>query len=177
MCIFAGIVAGALYGVVNDQITITISPEYFSVFKHRQFLPLLDSMRVADAPIRVQAIVIGISASWWVGQILGFFVGIASAFGTTDPIPMSRVYRVLASVIMVTLVCSAIAGVWAFVQEPSIQPTADQWPFLTGISDVRHAFAVGAWHDTAYVSAPISTLAGCAWMLVIRKRTSSNANS
>ena len=60
-------VAGG-YGIVHDQITYSISTEYFTKLKFDQF-------RYADWGLgdRVFAGVIGFLASWWVGAIAAWF--------------------------------------------------------------------------------------------------------
>jgi hypothetical protein len=62
------LIAGA-YGVVHDQITYTISPEYFTKLKFNQF-------RYADFgwPTRFFVGEVGFLATWWVGFISGWFL-------------------------------------------------------------------------------------------------------
>ena len=63
-----GILAG-LYGIVHDQVTYTISTEYFTHLKFEQF-------QYADfgLPPRVLVAEIGFLASWWVGFLAAWFV-------------------------------------------------------------------------------------------------------
>lgn len=60
------LIAGA-YGIVHDQITFTLSSEYFTEFKFYQF-------HYADfgLPDRVFVGIIGFLATWWVGMIAGW---------------------------------------------------------------------------------------------------------
>lgn len=64
-----GALLAGIYGALHDQITYTISPEYFTRFKFLQ-------SRAADFgfPPRVLAAEIGFLASWWVGLIGGWFL-------------------------------------------------------------------------------------------------------
>ncbi len=68
IALLGGIVAG-LYGIVHDQITYSISPEYFTKLKFEQF-------RYADFGLgdRVFASTIGFLATWWVGFIAAWFL-------------------------------------------------------------------------------------------------------
>ena len=61
------ILFATLYGVVNDQITLTFSPEYFTVFKKGQFWFPLMQAGLIDAPVRSQAVLVGALATWWFG--------------------------------------------------------------------------------------------------------------
>ena len=60
------ILAGA-YGALNDQVTYSISPEYYTELKFEQFK--LDREIVESAP-RFAAAIVGIKATWWMGAIL-----------------------------------------------------------------------------------------------------------
>jgi hypothetical protein len=59
---------------------------------------------------------------------------------------------------LVTLASSVLAGGAAYLAEPLIRPDAQHWPFLAGIEDVRRAFAVGWWHNGAYLGALVATV-------------------
>lgn len=63
--LFAG-----LFGVIHDQITFSISPEYFTRLKFQQF-------HYADfgLPPRIFVAEIGFLASWWVGFVASWFLG------------------------------------------------------------------------------------------------------
>ena len=64
-----GAVVAESYGVLHDQVTFTISSEYFTKFKFDQF-------RYADFGFaeRVFVAEIGILATWWVGLFCGWFL-------------------------------------------------------------------------------------------------------
>ncbi len=59
-CLFAG-----LFGMVHNQISYTVSPEYFTRFKFHQF-------KISpDLPERVGAAIVGWNAAWWMGIVIG----------------------------------------------------------------------------------------------------------
>ena len=62
------LIAGC-YGIVHDQITYSIGPEYFTHFKFDQF-------RGADPSLgdRVFVALIGFLATWWVGLIIAWIL-------------------------------------------------------------------------------------------------------
>ena len=153
------VLAAALYGIANDQITVTISPEYFSVFKREQFALLLEQVCLLDAPTRSQALVVGIAATWWYGLFLGIVLGFSGMVGQYAPLSTSRYVSALAWVMATTLGASVFFGATAYLVEPLIRPDASHWPFLTGIHDVRPAFAVCWWHNGAYLGAFVATIA------------------
>lgn len=66
---FVGALVAGIYGIVHDQLTYTISPEYFTKLKFEQFrwanLGLPERFFVAE---------IGFLATWWVGFFCGWFL-------------------------------------------------------------------------------------------------------
>jgi len=152
------VLAAVAYGIVNDQITATISPDYFSVFKRAQFAPVLEHTGMTDSPTRVQALVVGAMSTWWYGLFLGIVLGISGMVGRGTPLSTRRYLVALARVLAMTLGVSVVCGTVAYLAEPSIKPGPTHWPFLAGIRDVRGAFAVGWWHNGAYVGALVATV-------------------
>lgn len=67
--VFIGTAIAGVYGAIHDQLSYTISPEYFTHFKFYQF-------HYADfgLPNRVFVSIIGFLATWWVGGIVGWFL-------------------------------------------------------------------------------------------------------
>jgi hypothetical protein len=152
------VAAAAMYGIVNDQITATISPEYYSVYKHQQFAPALKQIGLTDAPTRVQALAVGVMATWWFGLFLGIMLGISSVVGRNAPLSTRRYVGAVMWVMSVTLGFSALFGVVAYAAEPLVRPTPDNWPFLEGITNTGRAFAVCWWHNGAYLGALAATV-------------------
>ncbi len=64
-----GMAVAVVYGILHDQVTYTISPEYFTKMKFVQF-------HYADPGYgdRVFVGAIGILATWWVGLAAGWFL-------------------------------------------------------------------------------------------------------
>ena len=68
-----GALFGAIYGALNDQITYTISPEYYTKFKFEQFG--INGSFATDYP-RVGAAFVGVFATWWAGLLLAAILGL-----------------------------------------------------------------------------------------------------
>src|SRR5436190_2711279 len=78
-CAVLGALIAGCYGIVHDQITYSISSEYFTKVKFAQF-------HYADFgwPKRIFVAEIGFLASWWVGLFAGWFIG-RVAIGSATP--------------------------------------------------------------------------------------------
>lgn len=153
-----------LYGIANDQITVTLSPEYFSVFKRAQFWPALELAGLSQAPTRVQDVLVGSLASWWFGGLLGIVLSVLGVAGQRRPLPTRDYLRAIAGIMLFTLCLSILFGTASYMAEPVIKPTAEEWPFLTGIRSIRAAFAVGWWHNGAYLGGGLGTLLAAFWI-------------
>lgn len=60
-----GCVVAGLYGAMHDQVSYSVSPDYFHAFKFHQFrIP-------PERQNRVGAALVGWQATWWMGAIIG----------------------------------------------------------------------------------------------------------
>jgi hypothetical protein len=95
-----GALVAGVYGVVHDQVTFTLAPEYFTRLKFGQF-----AWVDWGWPDRVRVGIIGILATWWVG-FLGTWLHLRVARPWRREVPLAadaiRLWRVM--------FCSAIAG-------------------------------------------------------------------
>src|ERR1700676_2970104 len=80
----AAVLVAGLFGMIHDQISYSVSDEYFTKFKFIQF-HLLDS----DVPERIRAAEVGFLASWWMGIPLGLLCG-SAGFVQRSPALMRR---------------------------------------------------------------------------------------
>ncbi len=92
----AGALMAGTFGIIHDQITYSISPEYFTRMKFIQF-------HVWDFgfPRRVFVAEIGFLATWWVGLIAGWFL--ARIALPKFKSPGSRVLKAIGIIVAVTL--------------------------------------------------------------------------
>jgi hypothetical protein len=154
--------------VVNNQITVTISPEYFSVFKRHMFWWLVGPMVEAGEPLRLQASAVGVAASWWFGLFLAIILCPFAALGGRTPLGTTAFLRAILIVMAITLGTSIIFGVLAYVivPHPVYGPGNE---FLYCIRDTHRAFAVGWWHNGAYLGVLIGTIVACGVVMSWRR--------
>ena len=78
----ASVIAG-IYGVINDQITFSISSEYYTKFKFIQFnLANENNIDKIKFP-RIFVAIVGFLATWWFGLVLGFILGFFNLIQTS----------------------------------------------------------------------------------------------
>jgi hypothetical protein len=93
------------YGAVHDQVSYTISSEYFTRFKFRQF---------ADAdfgwPARVFVGEVGFLATWWVGLIGGWILARMGLAELSERSPWYFTARTWAIAGAVAILCGGLGG-------------------------------------------------------------------
>jgi len=146
VAIIGAVIAG-VYGIAHDQITYTISAEYFTKLKFRQF-------HYADFGLgeRVFVATIGFLATWWVGLVAGWFLA-RRMIPNQD---LSVAHRKIA-VGTGILVCSAVLfgaagfayGLW---RGPDVDYSAWEQSFRQFAIDDIWSFVRVAWiHNASYL--------------------------
>jgi len=159
--LFAG-----LYGVIHDQITFTISNEYFVKLKYWQFHYINFS-----GNDRIKVSVIGFLATWCVGLFLGWFF--ARWFLPHCPMTIARkkIIRSVSIVFIVSVLTAIGGGGLAFLQRESADYS--NWVNITNTYDIENIWAfvnVAYIHNCSYLGALLGFL--IALVLVKRKKGS-----
>src|SRR5687768_15542068 len=111
LVLFVCVAAALCYGVVNDQITTSISPEYFAFFKG------VAAELPPDEPhnsirFRWEVAKIGMQAAWTPGLIIGVAVLVANNPWKTLPrLPYAQLVRLLPHLLLITAVTAVALGV------------------------------------------------------------------
>lgn len=133
------------FGMIHDQVTYTISPEYFTRMKFDQF-------RWADVgfPVRVFVAEIGFLATWWVGLISAWFLArIALRKFET---PEKKVMTAMMIMVGITMLC----GVLGYFFGPVIYGNRKGWLYALremGVVDPRAFYQVSGIHMGSYIGA------------------------
>jgi hypothetical protein len=135
--------AAIVYGMVMDQITVRVCPEYFTVAHPRiRFIPQ-DSLTLL-------ALFWGVTATWWVGVLLGVPLALACRAGSLPRLKAGYVVRPLAILLGVMAAATLIAGISGYMlaRRGVVTPSDWQWhiPQSAHVGFVADAFA----HLAAY---------------------------
>jgi hypothetical protein len=169
--VVAAMLAAGIFGAFHNQLSYSISQEYFTQFKFVQF-------RLLDFPLpeRVRAAVVGFRASWWMGVPLGLLTGLA---GFLYP-GVEQMRRALA--LSLPLICGfvllvALVGLaYGMVQTSgsAISKYVGQTP-PADIGVWRRFICVGYMHNAAYLGGAAAIPS--AWLFHILNRRRSRTPS
>lgn len=164
LVIFIALPIAGIYGAIHDQISYTVSEEYFTRFKFIQF-GLVDT----PIPARMKVSIIGFLASWWMGVPIGLLIG-AVAFVHRDWRNMLRVslQSVILSVI-VTLVVGLIGLSYGWMQTTHFNLADYQgWFIPENLVEPRRFLCAGYMHNASYLGGVLAIPA--AWVFNIMRR-------
>jgi len=148
----AGALAAGLYGILHDQITYTLSPDYFTCLKFIQF-----SYADFGWPVRCLVAEIGFLASWWVGLMGGWFLARLALPGRSRPAATRLVAQGI-GIILLSAALTATTG-WLTVRSGAVPLESWQTTAVSlGVQDIPH-FTETAWiHNGSYLGAVIGLI-------------------
>ena len=147
----AGALIAGCFGILHDQITYTISPEYFTRMKFDQF-------RAADFgfPKRVFVAEIGFLGTWWAGLIIAWFLARIALPKFASP--AKRVMKAMAILVSITIVFGTVGyflGPTLFGNRPGWREALDSM----GVTDPTAFHRVAAIHLGSYAGALLGWIA------------------
>ncbi len=147
---------GALYGAIHNQISYTVSPEYFLSFKLHQFgLP-------EHLIHRGGAALVGALSSWWMGLIIGVpicFIGLRPKNASHLATAFSKSASVAVGVTLLLGTVTLTASF--FTMTPDNIPVSAMRP---NVQDALAFARAGAMHDFGYLGGLVGMAAGCVLM-------------
>lgn len=156
----AGAMVAGAYGIVHDQITFTLGPEYFTRFKFDQF-DYLDKAK----PVRIVVGEIGFLATWWVGFFAGWFMGRVAV----PHLAVAKAARLCAAAVGIMLTTAiAFAVVSAFLAPMDISDSRiENWrPMMQmyAVTDEVAFIRVGYIHNASYLGGLIGLIVALVWL-------------
>jgi hypothetical protein len=160
-CVIGGLFL-ALYGILQDQFSVRLCPEYFTVLHNP--IPNLTNPTLLG-------IAWGIIASIGGGILMGFIAGFCATIGTKPELTTRELVKPMALTVCAIGIATTLTGVSAFHAAGVLNITLD--PFLeraVPLERHRGLFAVACYHVTSYASAVVASIALCVWIGHERER-------
>ncbi len=146
-----------VYGIINDQISFSISPEYYYQYKFLQFGFAEDKQLVLPLKPRLLVAVVGFLSTWWLGLGIGLVFALAGLVYPTPYLMFKKSMDRLIFTAIVTLVFGVAGLVYGRLFASSLPP---HWGIQKNIIDVSSFTTVGYMHNFSYVGAFIGMALG-----------------
>lgn len=168
--IIIGVVIAGFYGAIHNQISYTISPEYFTKFKFQQF-----GYTDVKTPERIRAAFVGFDASWWMGIPIGFLIGIVG-FIHRGYLRMLKIsLQAMCVAVIFTLFFGFCGLIYGFIQTTNIGISEySNWYLPDNIENVRRFLCAGYMHNSAYLGGVLSIFVAWVYHFYMKRKESNN---
>jgi hypothetical protein len=163
LVLFAFFLSG-LYGIIHDQISYTVSPEYFTKFKFHQF-----GITEINLPDRVRASMVGFLASWWMGIPIGLLVGGCGFIHSNSRRMLKVSLMAFGLVIAITLLFGLCGLLYGCYETRTINlANYKGWFIPNELVDLRRFLCVGYMHNASYLGGTLSIFIACIFQVIVR---------
>lgn len=165
---------GGVYGIIHDQLTYSISPEYYTKFKFFQF-GLMDLGNEAIFPNpRIEVSVVGFMATWWMGLPIGLILGLIGLVHKDS----KQMFRVTLRAIIVTVIVAFATGLIGLAYgKIYLADTGVNWWFPDNLIDKGNFIAVGSMHNFSYLGGLTGLIAGSIYSIRQKRKIENEINS
>jgi hypothetical protein len=159
-------IAGA-YGILHDQLTYALGPEYFTRFKFDQFHYLS-----RQQPLRIIVAEIGFLATWWVGFFAAWFMGRIALPHENVAAAARRTFKGVL-MMLVAAIAFAIVGNLLAPTRPDDARVVEQAALLAsyGVTDPVPFIRVGYIHNASYLGGLVGLIAALTWLRLTRPKS------
>ncbi len=166
IALFGALLAG-LYGSIHDQISFTISREYFTVIKFRQF-----GYANFGLPERLFVAEIGFLASWWVGLIAGWLLARMGLSELTMQCGWRYVARAFGIVTVVGIASGCVAVLLGMRDAAGDLDAWEGWRERIGDEGIKGFIVVFYLHWGSYLGAILGAALALIYVRRSRRRLS-----
>ncbi len=160
--IFIAILIAGVYGILHDQLTYSISPEYFTKFKYRQF----GFEPEWFGGHRQTVAAIGFLATWWMGLFIAIPLGLLSLIFPDHKTMATALSKSIGIVLLITVLTAAIGFMKFYLTKTGVD-----WWLPDDLVDEAAFVTVGSIHNFSYLGGVIGLFAGIVYMLFRKLRT------
>jgi hypothetical protein len=162
LIIFLSIILASIYGFLHNQVSYSISTEYFTKFKFDQFWSVKYTL---DFP-HMSAGLIGIASTWWLGLLIGLLIGIV---GFTQPTLKIMWKSALGALIRVLGIAIGVGIVGILVGKFIIASIDVNWDLPAELVDRKKFLTAETMHNFSYLGGIIGLFFGIIYQLKIKK--------
>ncbi|GEP52788.1 hypothetical protein FNO01nite_34600 [Flavobacterium noncentrifugens] len=145
------VVLTSIFGVINNQISYSISPEFFT----KSMFPRFGFVEYGLDTPRLTAAIIGIWSTWWLGLIIGLIYSIISLSKNNT----KTIFSYLTNAILTTFIFVFASGILGFIfGKISLTNVIINRGFSGSQEQLKNFVTVGYIHDFEYGGAILAIL-------------------
>ena len=170
--VFIACVIAAMYGIAHDQLTYTISPEYYTKFKFYQFGFMdIGSEAIFPNP-RIEVSLVGLLATWWTGIPIGIILGLVAALIYSNRRQMFAItLKAFIVVISITFLTGLIGlGYGHFYLANKARSAFVDWYIPDNLVDFQSFVKVGSMHNFSYIGGMVGLFGALIFIFTQRGR-------
>jgi hypothetical protein len=158
LTLLSALFAGS-FGALHDQVSYTISPEYFTQMKFRQF-----GYANFGLPPRLMAAEVGFLGSWWVGLIGGWLV---ARLGLAELTQRAGWIYTLSAFTLVAAVAMIVGGAGALIGAARARGDLSgwqHWQVILSLRDLPGFVTVAYRHWASYIGGVLGLVVACVYV-------------
>lgn len=181
LILFISPLIAGVYGIIHNQLTYSISSEFFTKFMFYRFG--LDEY--FNESQRLGVSIVGFLSSWWVGLPIGIILGLVGWIFENGKVMFKNTLKAIALTIFITLLTPFISVTYEFLPDWLDSVSYEQYYFETP-SDVPENvviqekflfYLVGLIHNYSYLGGLIGLIIGIAYLIWSFKKVKPTTNT
>jgi hypothetical protein len=154
------LIAGG-YSILHDQITYTISHEYYTKFKFVQFGLAEEDQALDLAEPRQAVAIVGFMATWWTGVVIGLVLGLVGLTFPTAGSMFQAIMRATGIILLVTILAGIVGG---FYGKYYLARYGVDWWLPEHLVHKGDFITVGSIHNFSYLGGLVGLVAGIIYL-------------
>ncbi len=160
-------IIGGLYGILHDQLTYSVSPEYYTKFKFYQFGLMDFGNEAIFSNPRIEVSLVGFMATWWMGLPIGLILGLIGLIHKDH----KQMLEVTMKSILITVIVAFITGLVGlsygkfYLAEKGVD-----WWLPENLIDTKNFISVGSMHNFSYLGGLFGLIAGIIYSVKQKKK-------
>ncbi|MEJ8802153.1 hypothetical protein [Pontibacter sp. H249] len=158
---------GGIYGIAHDQLTYSISPEYYTKFKFYQF-GLMDMGNEAIFPNpRLEVSYVGFLATWWMGVPIGLILGLVGLIHRDGKSMFKATMKAFSVTMLVAFITGLLGLAYGYF---CLSATSIDWWLPENLIDKVSFVSVGSMHNFSYMGGLVGMIVGVVLSIKEKKK-------
>lgn len=156
--IFLSVVLAGVYGILHDQVTASISGEYFTKLKFHQF------RLEPGTAFRTGVSFIGFYATWWMGGLIGVVLGLIGFLLYPDHTSMRKALNRALLIVFATTILFSVCGY--LYGNFYLADHGVSWWMPADLQDKHSYIVTGTIHNSSYAGGLCGLLLAVTYLLL-----------